>query len=123
METQENFFAESRRNIEEYFQNYMLLLKLQAAEKISKLIAVITSGLLIATLGFFILFFLSILAAYYFTDVTGSKYMGFGIIAAFYLLVFILVLAFRKKVVGKYITNVVINIFFESTKEQHADES
>ncbi|HRH61651.1 MAG TPA: hypothetical protein PL045_13830, partial [Chitinophagaceae bacterium] len=110
METQENFFAESRRNIEEYFQNYMLLLKLQAAEKISKLIAVITSGLLIATLGFFILFFLSILAAYYFTDVTGSKYMGFGIIAAFYLLVFILVLAFRKKVVGKYITNVVINI-------------
>lgn len=123
MKAPENFFAEARKDMDEYIQNNLLLLKLQAVEKISKLVAVITAGLLIVLFCFFILFFLSLLAGYYFTDVTGSKYWGFGIIAAFYVVLLALIIFFRKKLLDQYIVNTVINIFFEAEKKNINHES
>ena len=123
MQTDENFFKDARKDIEDYFQNNILLLKFQAVEKISKLVAVITAGLLIALFCSFIMLVLTLLAGYYFTDITGSRYIGFGIIAAFYTVVTILIVVFRKQIVHKFITNTVINIFFESNKKGIEDES
>lgn len=123
MNTQDDFFKDTRKDIEEYFQNNLLLLRLQSVEKISKLVAVITAGLLIALFCFVVMLFLSLLAGYYFTDITGNRYIGFGIIAAFYSLVTLFVIVFRKQVVHKFITNTVINIFFESDKKDATNES
>ena len=115
MESQQDFFAESKTAIEDYVHNRLFLIKLQAVEKISKLSAAMFAGLLIAVLSFFIILFLSIMAAWYFGELLGSVYIGFGIISAFYVIVLVLILVFRKKVLEKTITNSVINIFFEKT--------
>ncbi|HNP21716.1 MAG TPA: hypothetical protein PKM63_19435 [Panacibacter sp.] len=123
MKAPENFFKEARKDIDEFIQNNLLLLKLQAVEKISKLVAVVAAGLLVILFCFFILFFLSILGGYYFTDLTGSTYLGFGIIAAFYILLLTLMIVFRKKLVDQFIVNTVINIFFEAKKENTRHES
>ena len=96
MEEKEDFFKESKKAIEEYIEERMLLFKLQSIEKASKLIAVLFTGLLLAILGFFILLFLSIMLGYFFASITGSLYLGFGIVAAFYLILFLVIFKIRK---------------------------
>jgi len=64
MEEKEDFFKESKKAIEEYIEERMLLFKLQSIEKASKLIAVLFTGLLLAILGFFILLFLNFLPGF-----------------------------------------------------------
>lgn len=111
-ETKEDFFTESRKELEQYVQDRMLLLKLQATEKTAKLVAMLFSGLLISLLSLFLLLFLSIMAGYYFGKVTGSLYAGFGLVAAFYLLLLILVIVTRKRY-AKKIIDAVIQVFFD----------
>src|SRR5438552_11114309 len=103
MSTQQDFFSDSKQAIEKYIHYRLLLIRLQAVEKISKLSAAMFSGLLIGILSFFIILFLSIMAGWYFGELLGSPFKGFGIICAFYILVMILVLIFRKKVLQKTI--------------------
>jgi len=95
------------------------LLKLEATEKISKLAGAMFSGLLIAVMSFFIILFISMMIAWYFGQLLNNVYLGFGIISAFYVVVLILLLIFRKKVLERTITNTVINIFFEKTAHDH----
>ena len=121
MSAQQDFFADSRQTIEKYIRYRLLLIKLQAVEKISRLSAAMFAGLFIGILSFFIILFLSIMAAWYFGELLGSPFKGFGIICAFYILVLILILIFRKRVLQRTITNTVINILFEQTAEENDD--
>jgi len=123
MEEKEDFFKESKKAIEEYIEERMLLFKLQSIEKASKLIAVLFTGLLLAILGFFILLFLSILLGYFFASITGSLYLGFGIVAAFYLILFLVIFKIRKTVLEKYIINTVIETFFDKTADEDDNDN
>jgi len=118
-ETKEDFFTESRKELEQYVQDRMLLLKLQATEKTARLIAMLFSGLLVSLLSLFLLLFLSIMAGYYFATLTGSMYAGFGLVAAFYLLLLILVIVTRKWY-AKKIIDAVISVVFDKDED---DES
>jgi hypothetical protein len=121
MDEKKDFFAELKTALEQYVRNRLLLIRLQLAEKISKLVAGMFTGLLIAMLAFFILLFLSIMGGYYFAYLTGSLYWGFGIIAGFYIILLILIILFRKKVLEKNIVNMVIEVLLEKTDNE--DES
>ncbi len=121
MNAEEDFFTGSKQTIEKYLQDRLLLLKLQAVEKMSRLSAAMFSGLLIAVVTFFIILFLSIMAAWYFADLLENVYYGFGIISAFYIIVLILLIIFRKRILQRLITNTIINILFEQTTEEDDD--
>jgi ABC-type sugar transport system permease subunit len=121
MDPQPDFFSDSKAAVENYVQYKLHLVKLQAVEKISKLSAAMFAGIVIVVLSFFIVLFLSIMAAWYFGHLLGSPFKGFGIISAFYFLVLVLILIFRKKVLERTITNSVINIIFEKPHEEHDD--
>jgi cell division protein FtsW (lipid II flippase) len=115
----EDFFTESRKELEQYVQDRILLLKMQASEKTARLVALLFTVLMIALLGFFILLFLSIMAGYYFAGITGSLFSGFGIVAAFYVVIMILLILTRSWF-DKKIINTVIGIFFDKTDEDDA---
>jgi uncharacterized membrane protein YdjX (TVP38/TMEM64 family) len=119
-ETKDDFFTQYRKDIEQYVQDRLLLLKLQASEKTARLVALVFSLLMMGIVVFFILLFLSIMAGYYFADITGSLYTGFGIVASFYLMIGVLLIITRKWF-DKKIINAVIRIFFDKTEE--ADET
>ena len=119
MKAQQDFFADTKLAVENYVENKILLVKLEATEKISKLAGAMFSGLLIAVISFFIILFISMMIAWYFGQLLDNVYLGFGIISAFYIVLLILLLVFRKKVLEKTITNTVINIFFEKTPHDH----
>lgn len=121
-EQETSFFKESRQQLEQYVQDRVLLLKLQMVEKVSQLIALLFTGLTLALLAFFILLFVSIMAGYYFANITGSLYIGFGIVAMFYIILFVLIVSLRKKVIEKHIIDAVIKIFMDKSASDDDDE-
>ncbi len=123
MDEQNNFFAESKSALEKYIQDRILLLKLQSVEKISVLMSLMFTGLLVALLAFFVLLFLSIMAGYYFATLTGSMFAGFGIITGFYAVLLILVVMLGKKYLTAFITNLIVKIFFDVNAEDKNDDN
>jgi hypothetical protein len=113
MAEEKPFFAETKEELEDYLQNRLLLLKMQTAEKTAKLVASLSIGIVLGGLGFFMLFFLSIMAGYYFADLTNSLYIGFAIVTGAYLSLFLILFLLRKKIASGII-DTVINIFFEN---------
>ncbi len=123
MQTKVNVFTESFKSAQDYLHQRMTLIKLQVIEKVSSLIASIVAGVLIALLGFFILLSLSIMGGFYFAELTGSNYIGFGIITGIYVVLLLIVFALRKKVIGKSIINSVIKSMLDKTPEHDADSN
>jgi hypothetical protein len=115
MEKQENFFTESRELFQKYVEDRLLLIKLQVVEKISGVAAMIFAGVVMILLSFFILLFVSLTACYFFASLTGSLYLGFGIVTAFYLLLLLVILAVRKKLIKK-IAGIFIKTLLSETK-------
>ena len=109
------FFQATQQLVEEYVKERLLLLKLQTAEKTARLVSILLAAFIFGLLSFFILLFLSLMAAYYFAGLTGNFYYGFGIIAAFYILLLTLAVYFRKRWLYKYFSDLVVRSFFENT--------
>lgn len=116
-EHKEDFFAASRQELESYVRDRIWLLKLQAGEKTAQLMAAMVSIIMVGLLAFFVLLFLSIMAGYYFSEITGSLFTGFGIVTGFYVLLLAALIAGRKKVEAKVI-DTVIRIFFAKTQDR-----
>jgi ABC-type glycerol-3-phosphate transport system permease component len=123
MEKKESFFTVSWKKVEQYLEDKLLLLRLQTVEKTSKLISLMFIGLVVTVLSLFILIFLSLMAGYYFASLTHSIYLGFGIVAAVYILLLVFLIFKGKKILEKYITNIVIETFFHQTAEHDNNEN
>lgn len=115
-ESKEDFFSASRKDLESYVRDRIWLLKLQAGEKTAQLMAAMVSIIMIGLLSLFVLLFLSIMAGYYFSEITGSLFAGFGIVTGFYVVLLMALVLGRKKVEAKVI-DTVIRIFFAKTQE------
>ena len=60
-----------------------------------------------------ILFFLSLATAYAIGEALGSNGLGFAIVGAFYILIAIIVLAFRKKLIERPLLEKLSEIYFK----------
>ncbi|MBL7759213.1 MAG: phage holin family protein [Sediminibacterium sp.] len=112
MAESEHFFTDTRKELEQYLENRILLVKMQMTDKAGRLVGRLVVLLVLVILVAIILFFASFMAAYYLADVTGSLMKGFGIVAGGYLLVFLLVWLFRNKL-GRSVTDTVIQILLK----------
>jgi uncharacterized membrane protein YdjX (TVP38/TMEM64 family) len=117
MEKEPDFFAASKQKVQDYVHDRLLLLKLEMVEKTAKLVSVMFIGLLITVLSLFILLFLSFMAGYYFATVTGSLYLGFGVVCGFYVLLLAFIILAGKKLLHNFITNSVIETIFDQTAD------
>lgn len=120
MQTDDNFFEESKERVQEYVKDRILLLKLEAVEKISRLTATIVSGLLITIFSFFIILFVSIMVGYLIGEALHHAYWGFAIVAGVYVFLLMLIIILRKHLIERPIINAVIDVFFE--KKKHNDK-
>jgi uncharacterized membrane protein YdjX (TVP38/TMEM64 family) len=73
-----------------------------------------------AILAALIILFLSIMASYYFADLTGSLYKGFGLVAGFYVLMLVVLVMVRRKY-EKKIINLIIAIVLDNPKDDDRD--
>lgn len=106
-----------KRNIEEYIEDKVDLIKLKASEKAGSVASGIIVGLVVARLVLFILIFLSFSAAFAISQATGKYYLGFLIVAGFYVLVAVVVILLREKL----ITMPLINSFLKKLNFRQHD--
>src|SRR5438046_6161237 len=99
----QGFFEETQDLLESYVSNRLRLFKLQTAEKSSRVVTLLFAGLVVGIFSFFILLFLSLMAAYFFSEKLHSQFYGFGIVALIYILLLLLALYLRKKFLDKYV--------------------
>lgn len=112
----EGFFVETKQMIEEYVEDRMLLLKLQLTEKAAKLSSVLFIAIIVGCMLLILFMMLSFVAGYYLSQAVGSYWGGFGILAAFYLIVIIILLYMHKTFLSKYIIDTVVKNSFNVKK-------
>jgi hypothetical protein len=95
-------------NIENYIEHKVDLVKLKTADKAGAAASNIVVGLAMARLVLFILIFLSLSAAFAISQATGDYYLGFLIVAGFYMLVAGLLLALKEKLITMPIINAIL---------------
>lgn len=111
--------SELRQLITEYFDARLKLIKLETFEKIAKVTAVLFSSLVVALLGFFLLFFLSMTAGFYLGKIFDSMALGFLTVTGLYLILFVLVLLMKKDLLENLLIERIIS---ELTKKEGEDE-
>ena len=107
MSDEYGFFTETKKELETYLSNRLLLFKMQAANKFARTIANMIVVMLLLLLLFACLLFLSFTAGYFFSSLTGSYTCGFGMVTGIYLIFFLFMLVYRKKM-DKSIANLII---------------
>ena len=110
MKEQVNYFQDTKDRIKQYAQLRILLLRLQATEKISQIASTAIAVTLIMVIGFFLLVFASITAGYWLAELTGSLTAGFGIVALFYLVIFLFMIFFLRKILQNFFINKIIQL-------------
>ena len=111
MNEKENYFQDTKSKFRQYIQQRILLLRLQATDKISRIAAAIITSVLLVVIGVFFLVFLSITAGLWLGEILNSYAAGFGIIALFYLLVLLFVIFGWKKMLQNSFINKLIRLF------------
>lgn len=99
-------------DVKQYVINRLDLLKLEAAARAAEVGTGMVSGLLFGMFGMLFVFFLSLGAGFYLSNILGNSYIGFIIVGGFYLvLIFILSLS-KKGFLDKYVKDSVIQKIF-----------
>lgn len=121
-EKKENFFVESKKLLEQYIQDRVLLIKLQASKTAANTTAGLVNGVLLAVFGLFALIFVSITLGFVFSKLTGSFIWGFAIVSAIYIALIVTVIVSRKWLTKK-VANAVISSIYSKKKAEKEDVS
>ena len=122
MESQSpSFFTQYKERIEQYVQNRLRLIQLQLTQKVAELSSSLAWWLLIAMVVFFLMISLSIMLGYYFAQLTGSVPLGFACLSGIYLVMLLLLFAFRKSI-RKKVKNSVIQSMLDTKPETHESQ-
>lgn len=105
-----------KKDIREYIEIKLDLLKIQAAEIISGLISKRRSFAVLIYLISLILVFLSFSAAYFMASVLSSNELGFLCVAGFYMVLLLTFLIFRRKIIDRSVIKSVMKIFFKNNR-------
>lgn len=108
-----NFFDEGKRKLKQYAQQRMLLLRLQATEKVTGITSVIITTVVIVIIALFLLIFGSITLGFWLSSLLSSYTAGFGIVALFYFVIFLFVVFFLRKIIQNFFINKIIKLFYK----------
>ncbi len=99
----------------DYINTSIELKKLGAIQSVVKSVGGIASGFVLLIVGIFFLMFLSIAVGLYLGALLTSMYLGFFIVAAFYLILVILVVLIGKNYIQNPVTNLLIRKIFKKS--------
>ena len=117
----ENFFQELKDVGVKHFNNKLEWTKLVAVEKSSKIIGALGSFIVLGVIGSLLLAYASLMLGFLFTELLGSPFYGFGVVAAFLLVLLLIVKANRKKWIEIPLMNLIIQILLENNDGESKD--
>ena len=109
-----SFFNDLKNLVIEYVEAKLKLTKINAFETFAKILAMFFSAIIIVVFGLFVLTVLTLGFGSLLNDWLESSYLGYMILALFYLGVFLALVFFRETLLYKPITNKLIKILFKN---------
>jgi hypothetical protein len=107
-------------DVKEYIDNRITLLKLEAVERASKLIALIIAVAALAVFVFLFLMFVGLVAAVLISNWTGLAYMGYLVVALGYVLFGMLLWRKKEKLIRIPLMNAILKqIFSDEDVQKH----
>lgn len=101
-----------RKDILEYIDVKLDLIKIHTAENLSRIFSNIANIVVIGYLLFLIIIFLSFSAGFFIGSLLNSIELGFLCIAGFYFLLLILFLFYKKQIIEKPVIKAMVRLFF-----------
>jgi uncharacterized oligopeptide transporter (OPT) family protein len=113
-----DFFGAQSKLVKEYFETRLQLLKLQSALVVSRIFTLLIVLIIVGILFLFVLLFLGLSLAWYISEISGSKILGFSGAALAFFILMVLVIFLRKYI----LQNPLIRLFIHATTKDVADE-
>ena len=113
----ENVFRELKDDVTSFAELRFELLKLNTYERISKVIAILSYGLLLSSLVLITLLFAMLTAGLLFSKWLNSTTAGFGIVVALYLILVIIVITNKNRIRLKVI-NIIVSTLISMDKKK-----
>lgn len=110
--TPEEFAEEIKEQLKTYVELRTDLVKAQLTEKVSIMAGKLFAGIILLFVFSFAVLFVSVLAGIYLGKLLDSPLAGFGIVAAFYVVLFVLILFFKKQLVETPVANLIVSIIY-----------
>ena len=101
------------QSVKDYVETYYKLSILKASDKATGIIASGLAAVSIVFLGILVLFFLGIAMGVWLGNLLNNAVAGYLLVAAFFLLITVILVALRKKIVFPMIRNSLIRKFYE----------
>ena len=112
-------FDDLQETVQHTISNRLLLLKLEATEKMALLSGKLIFAMITGVLLFFTILFLSLMVAYYLSQIFDNYLIGFACVALFYVLLLLLTLWRGQGKIIAAVSNTVINILLNESNSQN----
>ena len=113
----EKTFAELKEDISTYVELRLELLKLNTYERVAKTMAVFSYGIVLILLAFFTILFLFLALGFFFGELLGSMALGFVLVVGMYVLLFGIIIFFKKKITSKVMNEIIIAMMSKDEKD------
>lgn len=107
---------ELTENIKGYVNTNFELIKYQAVERATVIMADTVTYVLVGLFFLLFLFFISLWACFYLSSLFNDNYTGIAIVAGFYLILGLVLFLVRKNLVIKPLRNKIVNKIFQKEK-------
>lgn len=107
-------------DIREYINVKLDTAKLTLAEKISKAVAGVAAGLIVAAVCFLFIIFLGIALGFLFGNLLGSTWLGFLLVAGIYLLAAVIIWSAKTRIIQLPLMNSILAQLNENEQEDEA---
>lgn len=100
-------------HVSDYVDTLAKVTALNVTQKVANVASHAIQSLVVCLLGMFILFFSGLALAWWLGDIVNSRAGGFIIVAGFFLLVSLIVIALRKQTIVPFLRNSIIRKIYE----------
>ena len=114
-------FRELKKDLSEYVELKLELLKLSTYERTGKVIAVLSYGVILLFLAFFAILFIFLALGFFLGDIFGSVGSGFAIVAILYVLLIGVIILNKNKISEKVLNVVIAALTSNEDKNQATD--
>jgi energy-coupling factor transporter transmembrane protein EcfT len=112
-----SLFSRIKDELETYIEARANLFQLETTEKIARLIGLMAVVMLAASLLILFILCISLMAGFFFARLFESNFYGFGLVAGFYLILFLILITAGKEKLATFISNKFIKALFNKTAD------
>lgn len=106
------------KRVEDYSKTTIELIRLTTINKTAEVVSVLASHLLMLTLVAFFLFFINVGISLWIGEALGKMFLGFLIVALFYLIVGLLFYKFKKTIIEDSVNQIVIKTLLKPNEQE-----